>query len=165
MTIRPLGPDDLAAWRAIRAEGLGLFPEAYLTTLEEELRQSDAEVAQRLEQRLLLGAFDADRLVGTAGLDPVGQQAAVAHRVALTAFYVSPDHHGTGTAARLMRAAIAKATQAGFLQAELYVAADNPRAIRFYEREGFVRHGVSPRAARVAGRFMDDLFYVRQLDG
>ncbi len=165
MTVRLLGPEDLAEWRRIRAEGLRLFPEAFLITLDEELSFSDESVAEMLSRRVLFGAFDGNRLVATAALDAAGIQAAVAHRVALNAFYASPDYHGSGTATRLMQTAVDRAAQDGFLQIELYVASDNPRAIRFYERSGFVRYGVSPRAARINGCFIDDLFYVRQLDG
>lgn len=163
--IRPLGPGDLSEWRRIRAEGLRLFPDAFLTTLQEELVRTDVEVARSLEGRLVLGCFDGDRLVGTAALDPVVEAAAAAHRVALNAFFVSPDHHGTGTGARLLRAALDRAIEDARLQVELFVAAHNKPAIRLYEKHGFVRHGLLPRAAQIDGRFVDDLYYVRQLDG
>lgn len=161
--IRDLGPGDLLEWRRIREEGLRLFPDAFLTTLDEELARSDAEVTRSLDGRLVLGCFVDDRLVGTAALDPVVEAMAAAHRVALNAFYVSPDHHGTGT--RLMRAALDRAMADARLQVELFVAAHNASAIRLYEKHGFVRHGLLPRAARIGGRFVDDLYYVRQLDG
>ncbi|MCP1167538.1 GNAT family N-acetyltransferase [Limimaricola litoreus] len=163
--IRDLGPGDLSEWRRIRAEGLRLFPEAFLTTLEEELARSDAEVTRSLNGRLVLGCFDGDRLIGTAALDAAVEAEAATHRGALNAFCVSPDYHGTGTGTRLLRAAIDRAAAEGRLQLELFVAAHNAPAIRLYERHGFVRHGVLPRAARIGDRFVDDLFYVRQLDG
>ncbi len=165
MTIRLLGVEDLREWRRIRAEGLQLFPTAFLTTLAEERARPDSEVVAMLAQRVVFGAFDGDRLVGTAALDPVAGAAAAAHRVALNAVYVSPDHHGRGTAERLMQAALDRAVRDGRLQVELHVAGDNGRAIRFYERAGFLRHGVLPRAARIDGVFVDDLYYVRHLDG
>ncbi|MGR3464067.1 N-acetyltransferase family protein [Limimaricola sp.] len=165
MTIRPLGPADLSEWRRVRAEGLRLFPDVFLTTLAEELARSDAEVAEGLSCRFVLGAFEGGCLVGTAALDPVVEAAAAAHRVALNAFYVSPEQHGTGTGTRLLRAAIDRAEADGRLQVELYVAAQNAPAIRLYEKHGFQRYGVLPRAARIGDRFVDDLYYVRQLDG
>ena len=163
--IRDLGPGDLAAWRRIRAEGLRLFPDAFLTTLQEELARSDEEVAESLAGRLVLGAFDGDRLIGTAALDPVVEAAAAAHRVALNAFYVSADSHGTGIGTQLLCAALDRAATDGKLQVELFVAAHNAPAIRLYEKHGFVRHGLLPRAARLEDGFVDDLYYVRQLDG
>ena len=163
--IRDLGPGDLSAWRQIRAEGLRLFPEAFLTTLQEEVARSDEEVAESLAGRLVLGAFDDDRLIGTAALDPVVEAVAAAHRVALNAFYVSIESHGTGIGTRLLGAALDRAAADGKLQVELFVAAQNAPAIRLYEKQGFVRHGLLPRAARIDGRFVDDLYYVRQLDG
>ncbi|SDF11379.1 GNAT family N-acetyltransferase [Limimaricola pyoseonensis] len=165
MIVRPLGPADLAEWRRIRAEGLRAFPRAFLTTLAEELARPDAAVRDALETRLILGLFEGARLIGTAGLDPVLPVAAVAHRAELKAVYLSSDHHGSGAADRLMEGVVARALRDGRRQIELFVAADNARAISFYERHGFARYGRLPRAARIDGAWVDDLFYLRQLDG
>ncbi|GAD54464.1 GNAT family N-acetyltransferase [Limimaricola cinnabarinus] len=163
--IRDLGPCDLSEWRRIRTEGLRLFPEAFLTTLREELARSDEEVAESLAGRLVLGVFEDDRLVGTAALDPVVEATATAHRVMLNAFYVSAQRHGTGIGARLLGATLDRAAADGKLQVELFVAAQNAPAIRLYEKHGFVRHGFLPRTARLESGFVDDLYYLRQLDG
>ena len=61
----------------------------------------------------------------------------------LESIYVFGAHHGSGVGQALLDAAI------GDRPAYLFVAADNPRATRFYERNGFVFDGVSEEYALV----------------
>lgn len=55
----------------------------------------------------------------------------------LQSIYVLADHYGSGTGQALLDAAL------GDAPAFLFVAADNPRATRFYARNGFVFDGAS----------------------
>lgn len=61
----------------------------------------------------------------------------------LYAIYVLADHHGAGLGQSLLDAVI------GDEPASLWVARDNPRARRFYERNGFVADGVEKPDDRV----------------
>ncbi|MGN6168259.1 MAG: GNAT family N-acetyltransferase [Solirubrobacteraceae bacterium] len=51
--------------------------------------------------------------------------------------FVRRDHWGVGLAADLHRAALEAAVARGFTELRLFVAADQARARRFYEREGW----------------------------
>ncbi|EJJ30734.1 GNAT family N-acetyltransferase [Rhizobium sp. CF142] len=66
-----------------------------------------------------------------------------------------PAYRGQGLGGRLIEAAIAQAREAGMIRIELGVHADNARAIRLYERVGFVREGVSRDAFCVDGEYTD----------
>jgi GNAT superfamily N-acetyltransferase len=55
----------------------------------------------------------------------------------LFAIYVLPDAWGSEAAAGLMRATLDAMRRRGAADAILWVLADNPRARRFYEREGW----------------------------
>jgi ribosomal protein S18 acetylase RimI-like enzyme len=69
--------------------------------------------------------------VGPAGdLDGVGE---------LYAIYVLPDAWGSGAGSALMSAALEALS--GYSSATLWVLEDNPRARRFYEREGWIADG------------------------
>jgi ribosomal protein S18 acetylase RimI-like enzyme len=61
----------------------------------------------------------------------------------LSMLYLLGGYHGTGAGQALLDAAI------GDSPAFLFVARDNPRAIRFYERNGFAFDGVSEEFALV----------------
>lgn len=54
----------------------------------------------------------------------------------LHSLYVLAAHHGTGIGQRLLEAVVAPGTPA-----QLWVAEHNPRARRFYERNGFLPDG------------------------
>lgn len=66
-----------------------------------------------------------------------------------------PGYRGQGLGRRLIEAAIAAAREAGMIRIEFGVHADNARAIRLYERVGFVREGVSRDAFCVDGHYTD----------
>lgn len=163
MIIRTLTADDLADWRAIRLEALKRLPEAFLTTYAEERQKNDADVSAMLDKGGVLGAFSDQDLAAVLSLDPE-TRTALAHRAWINAVYVRPDWQGSDVAHQLLNAAILQAKARGFVQLELYVASDNPRAIRFYERAGFVLAGRMPRAVRLADRYQDDLHYVLEID-
>lgn len=55
----------------------------------------------------------------------------------LYAIYALPEAWGTGAGTSLMRAGLEALRDAGHLEAILWVLEDNPRARRFYEREGW----------------------------
>ena len=59
----------------------------------------------------------------------------------LYAIYALPEAWGSGAGPALMRAALGALRAEGFREAVLWVLEDNPRARRFYEREGWVLDG------------------------
>ena len=59
----------------------------------------------------------------------------------LYAIYALPEAWGGGAGPVLMRAALGALRAEGFREAVLWVLEDNPRARRFYEREGWVLDG------------------------
>ncbi|QBF33215.1 GNAT family N-acetyltransferase [Thalassococcus sp. S3] len=163
MTIRILTPHDLVDWRAIRLEALKTFPEAFLSTYADEKAKSDDEVRERLAQNCIIGRFDGTDLTAVLSLDPE-TAAPLAHRVWINAFYVRATWRGGPAAHELLQDAIVQARARGFAQIELYVAEENNRAIRFYERAGFERCGLMPRAVRLPDRYQNDLHYWMPLD-
>lgn len=66
-----------------------------------------------------------------------------AHPVMLHRFYVDHAWHGRGVAVPLMRAVCTAARELGGDALWLTTWERNPRAIRFYEREGFAHVGVT----------------------
>jgi RimJ/RimL family protein N-acetyltransferase len=70
---------------------------------------------------------------------------------------VVPDYRGRGIGARLIDQALSRAFATGFIRVELSVRADNQRALRLYEKVGFVREGVLRDAVFVDGEFHDTI--------
>ena len=80
-----------------------------------------------------------------------------AHERGLGAMWVAPPWRGRGVAAMLTGAVIAWARAEGSARVGLWVPADNARARRFYERQGFQATGRSRPFPNDAGRFIDEM--------
>ena len=160
---RRLTQADQPAWRNLRIEALERFPSAFLTGVEEQQQRSAAKDRAGLATGNWWGLFDTE-MIGQAALIPM-PQIACTHRMEIGAFYLTPGFQGTGAAEYLMQTMEDAARARDALQLELSVAASNPKAIRFYEKLGFRRYGIQPRAVILNGQPQDDLFYVKMLDG
>ncbi|HKT45042.1 MAG TPA: GNAT family N-acetyltransferase [Gaiellaceae bacterium] len=83
-------------------------------------------------------ADDEGRIVGFVWVGPSRDPDADGE---LYAIYVLPEAWGSGTGPALMRAGIDAMRDAGYREPVLWVLEDNPRARRFYEREGWELDG------------------------
>jgi putative acetyltransferase len=71
---------------------------------------------------------------------------------------VAREWRGQGIGTRLLESAIQWARETGVVtRIELFVFARNTRAIRLYERFGFVIEGRRHRSVYEDGQYMDDL--------
>ena len=66
-TVRRLVPDDAAAYRVIRLEGLADAPSAFGASLEEDAALPEDEWRARLGRNFAYGVFDGPELGGIAG--------------------------------------------------------------------------------------------------
>jgi GNAT superfamily N-acetyltransferase len=81
----------------------------------------------------------------------------------LYAIYVLPEAWGSGAAAALMSAFRDWLAGEGYMAAMLWVLADNPRARRFYEREGWRVDG--ERVDTIRGVEVEEALYRLALVG
>lgn len=84
-----------------------------------------------------------------------------AHVAYLGTLAVAQQAQGSGIASAMMDDALAHLRNAGIARVELTVETDNPRAIAFYERFGFVLEGIQRAAYKRAceDRYVDELMY------
>lgn len=163
MKLRTLTSADAEEFHALHIEGVETYPTAFLRSVAEVRATSPERTAHMLDSGKVTGAFSEDALVGFAGLGRNGF-ASARHRAQVGPFYVNPTFQGQGAAQALMDALVTRALGLGCLQMELYVWSGNPRAQRFYTRNGFEQVGVVPRSVIIDGVPYDDLFMVRLLD-
>ncbi len=157
--VRQLAAADAGAFRAVHLEALQAYPAAFAAAYEEERDLPLAEFAARLEQLIVFGGFVGGELAGIATLQkfaPMKRR----HTAMLWGMYVKDAHRGSGLAAAILEAVVARA-QAEADQLELYVAVGNDRASRFYKGFGFEPYGVMRRALRVDGVDHDAEMMVR----
>jgi len=116
-----------------RAAYVGVMPQQTLDAL-------DVDERQRLWQRYVaaegFAVFVAEREAGIVGFVSVGSCRELDDTGELFAIYVHPDAWGTGAGLALMEAGV-EWLAARWPEAVLWVAEENPRARRFYERYGW----------------------------
>lgn len=140
--IRPAGPADalpiaeihVATWRAAYQ---GVLPAEALAGLSVERRQGQWQqwLVPAAPQRVLV-AVDRAEIVGFASFGPSRDADAGLWTGELYAMYVRPDRWGSAAGRTLWAEACAALAAGGSRAMSLWVLEQNPRARRFYEREG-----------------------------
>ena len=162
--IRQFGPDDMQIFRQIRLEALRSEPANFASSAEDWEALPDAEWTRRLTVNAVFVDFHEGEPIAMMGLMP---QAAskMAHRATVIMVYVRKDRRGAGHARALLDAVADYARSAGIRLLELAVSAENPAAIRFYQREGFTQAGRIPGGTIHEGREIDEILMTRRIDG
>ena len=84
------------------------------------------------------------RVIGFCSYGPERERArGFTGRGEVWAFYVHPDRWGSGVATELMQYIEQRLKAEGFVTSVLWVLDDNPRARRFYERQGWAPTGIA----------------------
>jgi len=149
MTIRPLLPSEAPALTALaarlfRATYAGLIPEG---PLEAHVAEAFTPAAQAAELAApgaaVLVAEARGELVAYAQLRPAPCPVPGTATLEVARFYLDAAHHGTGLATRLMAACAAWGRARGHAGIWLQAWEENPRALRFYAKEGFQDQGAT----------------------
>jgi ribosomal protein S18 acetylase RimI-like enzyme len=162
LALRLLDPTDALAFQSLRLEGLLHHPASFRATYEEEAAQSLADVARRLAEQAVLGAFIDGELCGIAGFARP-TQAKKRHKGELWGVYVRPGTRREGLGSALVEAVIEHA-RGRVAQLCATVALTNRPARRLYRKLGFEPYGLEPRGLRVGERYLDQEHLVLLLD-
>lgn len=163
LTICRLTPADAAEFHALRQEGFRLHAREFRFAPEDEAHLATQEVAARLAHDFVVGAFDGETLVGVAGLAGFAG-AKTRHKALLWGMYLRERHRGEGGADALM-VALMEHARGAYEIVTLTVMRDNVRALRFYERWGFMIYGVEPAFVKTAdGLYLDEALMALRLD-
>jgi GNAT superfamily N-acetyltransferase len=144
LTIRRVTAADAGGARALRIEMLADTPLAFVTTLAEVAEHKHDEYVGRCtraatgDQHAIYVAEADRRLVGQVGAYAHPDEPDV---TMLSSVYVSPSHRGNGALAALVDAVAGWSRRSGRGTLELEVVTTNVRAVRAYQKLGFVRVG------------------------
>ena len=166
LTVRSLCADDAEALSAFRNATysetyfMARYPEecASLEAVQKGLAGSESS-ALNFE----VGAFAGEKLVGEFGVAQLRPHIKYRHRAGM-GISVLKDYWGCGLGSFLMQLAVDQTRANGFEQLELGVFSDNTRAIHLYEKFGFERYGIQPRAFKLKdGTYRDEIIMVKML--
>jgi RimJ/RimL family protein N-acetyltransferase len=144
VSVRRVRPDDAALVRAFRLEMLADAPLAYLETIDEAAARPHAEFRERITQvatgpdRAQFVALADERIVGHAGGWAPPDNPGV---TVIFAVFVTPGWRGAGVLVELVDAVSVWSRANGRPHLELEVVVGNDRAVRAYQRLGFVDTG------------------------
>ena len=138
----------------------------YLLSYPEESTRDDEKQSNYLKETTesdreieLLAIVDGN-VVGMAGFNAIGSKYKVRHRAEF-GITVSKNYWGQGIGKAIMNACIECAKEAGYIQLELDVVADNTRAIELYKKLGFIEFGRNPKGFQSKYSGFQELVYMR----
>jgi len=159
LEVRTLTREDVPQLRELRLESLRLHPEAFAADLDTEEAMPPAQWAERLGTATTFGGF-VDGVLSGIAVFAKSSRKKIMHTGELGAMYVREIARGTGLADALIEAVIDQAVNE-VEQIKLTVNAENPRAIKLYERHGFRTIGKYPNSLRVGSRTYEELIMLR----
>jgi len=152
VSIRRAGADDVDALLTISTglwrEDAGTHDPEVMNTdwPQQHGRASFASLVDDPDRVGLLAEVDGDLAGGLMGSYPALTPFVRLREARLNSLWVLPEHRGTGLGGLLVEAFLAWARERGAPYAVVTAFAENPTAIRLYERHGFGSHTVTLRA-------------------
>jgi RimJ/RimL family protein N-acetyltransferase len=156
-TVHRVTPADAARMRALRLEMLADSPLAFLETLAQAAARPHEDYRRRIVQAsagravaqfiadpliagpLVAGPGPRARLIGHAGGTVLPEEP---HVTVVFAVYITPERRGGPVLAEMIDAVARWSRSVGRPELMLEVVVGNDRAVRAYERLGFVETGV-----------------------
>ena len=159
-----MGDAHVAAWQAAYR---GIMPDGFLDALDPAQRAAEwRTVIDRnptpTEGRRLVVELDGE-VVGLALVWSCRDDGSAPELGELILINLAPPAWGTGAGTALLAECEASLAACGYDEAVLWVATDNVRARRFYEREGWHADGAA-RTEDVDGAVVDETRYRKQLE-
>lgn len=151
--IRLASAADASLVRELRLEALQVCPAAFTADYETNaaypLEEWERRCDPTADHAVFIAVHDGSA-VGMCGIRR-GEVAKTRHAATVWGVFVRPAERGRRTGERLVAAAVSWAREHDLSVVKLAVATWNEAAIRAYERVGFAKYGIEPRAIRYDG--------------
>ncbi len=161
LTIRTATEDDsqrlLKCMRTVVESCYFLMSAIEELDLSDEQERSFVRGMVEHDRQTLIVAEAEGEIVGISGLETVGHYKKVRHRAKL-GIDIVPKYQGLGLGYIMISELLDTAKLLGYKQVELGVYEDNYRAVHLYEKLGFKKYGLIPRAfIHSDGKYFDEI--------
>lgn len=166
MEIQPATSEDcrviaevhVASWQhAYR----GILSEQYLASLAVDEREAMwRRMVERQPSHLLVVRANG-QVIGFVAFGASRDEGAPHNRAEIWAIYVKASSWSSGAGRLLWLEALQRIVAEGYKSVSLWVISGNERAVRFYERAGFVVEPESRKSFELGGATLEELRYVR----
>ena len=168
MRIARLGSDDAPAYRRLMLHAYEQDADAFTSTAEERAAEADDWWAHRIADprglSAVFGAFNGDRLVGSAAIE-FSAKSKTGHKAHVVGMFVASDCRGRGAGKALLQAVDTCArSRAGVAVLTLTVTEGNDAATALYVGAGFMAFGVEPLAVLTPSGFKAKIHMWKRLD-
>jgi RimJ/RimL family protein N-acetyltransferase len=159
--IRPLTPEDDAAYRVLWAQAINEHGSHFRTS---PLDDAPAGIPTSYkDDSWTLGAFDGERLIGIVSVERERGEK-LRHKALLSRMFIHPDSAGSGLGTTLLRETLVFASAVPQLrQLWLTVLETNEPAQRLYAAAGFRSYSHEPEAVLIDDRYVAEIQMVRFL--
>lgn len=142
----------------LQTDNLATYADEITLTVEQEraFLKNKADSKNELE---LIALVD-DKVVGLAGIVPIGSRVKVRHRASF-GISIEQDYWGLGIGSAMLKTCIRCASEAGYEQLELEVIEGNDAAMAMYRNAGFVEYGRNPRGLKSRTAGYQEMIYMR----
>ncbi len=141
----------------------------FMARYPEECSFDIADVGQKLLHTqnsacdFMVTAFFDNEVIGDLGVTQLRNLTKYSHR-AYMGISIQKEYCNMGLGSIMIECAVKQAKENGFEQLELGVFEDNAEAIHLYEKFGFQKYGIQPRAFKLKdGTYRDELIMVKML--
>ncbi|WP_281886265.1 GNAT family N-acetyltransferase [Paenibacillus sp. YYML68] len=157
--IRQLTSDDVISYKSIRLQALGIKPEAFYRTLEEEEIKTLEDYSKLLKERskennFLLGAFLDGQLAGTIGFHNY-EEGNLRHKGYIYGLYVIEMNLKMKFMQKLIEEVISRVKQLRYIR-QIIATTVLIEELQEYKNLGFICHGIAPQSVANQSSFSDE---------
>lgn len=160
--IEIIDSNQLNSFINLRLEALKTEPNNFLSTFEEEIKYSNLDWQQKLQNSFWFGFFEENNLIAMISFE-IAKKNKINHTAEIGGLYIKHSHRKLGIATKLIKFVENFAKQKNILQIYLGCNFNNKIAINLYEKLGYKIIAIRPNFAKINNEYFDDVIMLKIL--